>query len=223
MTGNHQEIIEYKGIFYLQENGKKVKFKPWLGDLFSFLYDPIMEKSIFPKKFQASMETHIQFLQNQYSDFHDKSVLELAVGSGSTSELLPADNSYTGIDISEGLLKKARKKFLEAGFQNFQLYLCGAEEIPLKENIFEVCICNLSLNFFPDLGKVIQEMKRLLKQQGVFICSVPVPERNHKKSVIRGNLYTEKELKELLEKYSFQYKSFEIQNGALLYFQGESI
>jgi hypothetical protein len=48
--------IEKKGLQYIVENGNDVKrFKPWLGDAFSFLYDFIMENSIFPKKFGGDM------------------------------------------------------------------------------------------------------------------------------------------------------------------------
>jgi hypothetical protein len=47
------EIKKIKGINYIYHNGKKIRYKPWLGDLLSFLYDPIMEKSVFPKKFES--------------------------------------------------------------------------------------------------------------------------------------------------------------------------
>ncbi len=44
-------IIKKQGINYLRdENGKIKKYKPWLGDLFSFLYDRIMVKSLLHDK-----------------------------------------------------------------------------------------------------------------------------------------------------------------------------
>ncbi len=43
-------IIQKKGINYRLNSGRIIKQKPWLGDLLSFKYDSIMEKSIFPKK-----------------------------------------------------------------------------------------------------------------------------------------------------------------------------
>jgi hypothetical protein len=63
-------------------------------------------------------------------------------------------------------------------------------------------------------------VKRVLKDNGIFICSVPVPEKNKKQSVIRGNLLTENEIKELFERNGFEYTSYEFINGALLYFKG---
>ena len=177
---------KYNGINFLIDNGKKIKFKPWLGDMFSFLYDSIMKNSIFPKKFDASIQKHNQFLQNEYSNIHNSTILELATGSGELSKLLSSKNKFVGIDVSEGLLKIAYKKFSNLDFTDFELFLCSADRLPFQDNYFDLCICNLSLNFFPEMLKVINEIKRILKKQGSFICSVPVPERNKSKSVIRG-------------------------------------
>ncbi len=45
-------VIKKKDLCYIAESENSVKrFKPWLGDSFSFLYDFIMKSSIFPKKF----------------------------------------------------------------------------------------------------------------------------------------------------------------------------
>ena len=50
--------------YILNSNGKAIKYKPWLGDMFSFLYDSIMSKSIFPKKFNASIAKHSSILSD---------------------------------------------------------------------------------------------------------------------------------------------------------------
>ena len=219
MIKNDFNMIKRNRINFIKENGKIIRYKPWLGDFFSFLYDTIMMKSIFPKKFDASIDKHLQFLKKEYRNINNCVVLELATGTGNTSRLLPSDNKYIGVDISEGLLKIAHKNFIASGFKNFELFLCDAENLPFKDNYFDVCICNLSLNFFSDLQKVLIEIKRTLKQQGVFICSVPVPERNKKKSVIRGNLYSESDLKKIFEKNSFIFNPYIFDNGALHYFK----
>ncbi|OPL15556.1 MAG: hypothetical protein AVO39_07605 [delta proteobacterium MLS_D] len=52
MLKNGIEVINKNGLHYIVgEGGTPVTFKPWLGDTFSFLYDFIMEKSVFPGKF----------------------------------------------------------------------------------------------------------------------------------------------------------------------------
>ncbi len=211
--------IEKNGINYLVKNGSKVKFKPWLREMFSFLYDSIMSRSVFPKKLEASIEKHTVFLKNEYMNIRNSNVLELGTGSGNLSRSLPRDNRYTGIDISRSLLRIAYKKFTKAGFKNPKLFLCSSEELPFEDMFYDICICNLSLNFFGDLDNVVKEIKRSLKKHGVFICCVPVPERKKNKDIIRGKLYSENELKEIFEKNGFSFIPLDLNNGALFYFK----
>ena len=59
MLKNGKKAIENKGLYYIVEDGgRPLKFKPWLGDAFSFLYDFIMKSSIFPKKFGGDIPSH---------------------------------------------------------------------------------------------------------------------------------------------------------------------
>lgn len=106
----------------------------------------------------------------------------------------------------------------EAGFKDFELYASSAEQLPFSDNIFDIIVCNLSLNFFEDLNTVIRELTRVLKKQRTFICIVPVPERNKKQSSIRGKLYSEEQLNKLFTSYKFEFCPHEFKNGALLYF-----
>jgi SAM-dependent methyltransferase len=215
------ETLTKNGICYLSVNGKARRYTPWLGDLFSFFYDSIMEKSVFPKKLGASFDKHMDFIRTVLSEVHNASVLEIGTGSGSLSELLPPDNRYTGSDISEGLLRIGLKKFVRKGFADISMVLCGAEDLLFEENSFDLCVCNLTLNFIGDIERAVAQIRSVLKSGGVFLCSVPVPERNTKKSIIRGRLLTEKELKSLFESAGFRFTSFKVSNGAILYFKGE--
>ena len=218
---NEKDIstIKKQGINYLVEgNGKIKKFKPWLGDIFSFLYDRIMEKSIFPKLFNGDISKHFEILKREFKDIHDKEVLEIATGSGTISEVLPNDNKYVGIDISKGLLKKAYSRFKAKGFQNFELYNTSAEILPFDENTFDFAVCNLSLNFFDNIELLLHDLRRMLKTNSTFFCSVPIPERKPEKSKIHGTLYSEKELNEIFAKYDFDFESKPYENGAVLYF-----
>ncbi len=212
-------IIKKKGINYLFLDGGQENPQPWIGDFFSSLYDGIMKKSVFPKKFNASMDKHYEFLAHELGGFHKKRVLELATGSGSIANILSNDNSYYGIDISKGLLKIALKKFKKAGFREAEFYLTNAEFLPFIDKVFDLCICNLSLNFFSDLEMVLLEMRRVLKKGGIFFASVPVPERNETGSRIIGNLYSEEELHDLFIKNGFIFTAYKYENGTLLYFR----
>lgn len=213
-------VIKKKNLCYIAENEDSVKrFKPWLGDAFSFLYDFIMKNSIFPKKFGGDMRNHYKILGQELKGIHGKRILELATGSGSAVNFLPNDNQYTGTDISSRLLRKAVKNFRAAGFKEAEFYVTSADDLPFDDNIFSICLCILSLNFFNDVEKAFQEIKRVLLPDALFICSVPVPERNRLQSTIRGTLYSEEELGRICQEQGFRLESFPNENGTLLYFR----
>lgn len=220
MLKNGIKVINKKGLNYIVEDeGRVLKFKPWLGDAFSFLYDFIMEKSIFPKKFGGDMNRHYEILRKELQDVHEKRILELATGSGSAIYFLPNDNRYTGTDISPGLLRKAVKLFNNAGFKNAELYVTSADALPFDNSIFDVVLCILSLNFFDDIKRVFHEVKRVAAPGAICICSVPVPERNKLQSTIRGILYSEEDLERICKENGFIFESIPVENGALLYFR----
>ncbi len=214
------QIIKKKDLCYIVKGESSVKqFKPWLGDSFSFLYDFIMKSSIFPKKFGGDMSKHYEILSQELKGVHGKRVLELATGSGSAVNFLPNDNQYTGTDISPGLLRKAVKSFRSAGFKNVEFYVASSDNLPFDDNHFNIVLCILSLNFFNDVNKVFQEIKRVTVPDAIFICSVPIPERNKLQSTIRGTLYSEEELARICKEHGFSYESIPFENGALLYFR----
>jgi len=214
------EVINKSGLHYIVENGDKfLKFKPWLGDAFSFLYDFIMKNSIFPKKFGGDINQHYEILSKELKDIHEKRVLELASGSGSAVNFLPNDNHYTGTDISPGLLKKALNNFSNAGFKKASFYVTNANDLPFDDNLFDIVLCILSLNFFDDINNVFQEVKRVAAPAAVLICSVPVPERKKVQSTIRGNLYSEEELERMCRETGLVYEAIPSENGALLYYR----
>lgn len=216
------KITEKNGINHLlDDNNKLIKNKPWLGDLYSFLYDRIMEKSVFPKKFNASIEKHYKILGKIFENINDKIIVELATGSGDAIKFLNNNNIYAGVDISLGLLRLAKKKFDQYGFTRFELYRADACETPFQDNTFDIAISNLSLNFFQNIDKFLLELHRILKPNGIFYCSVPIPEREKLKGIIHGTLYKLDDLKRLFKDKNFNFEPFPHENGALLYFKAK--
>jgi len=214
------QITKKGKLFYIVEDrGRVMKFRPWLGDSFAFLYDFIMRKSVFPKKFGGDIETHYEILTEELAGVHNKQVLELGTGSGSAVHFLKNENRYTGTDISPGLLKQAANRFLKAGFPNPEFYVVSADDLPFAENIFDVCLCILSLNFIGNVKEAFRETNRVLRPNGMFVCSVPVPERNRLGSKINGVLYSETELEKISRETGFHFEPISCDNGALLYFR----
>jgi len=214
------QIIKKGELHYIVGSGNRlIRYKPWLGDSFSFLYDFIMSNSVFPKKFGGDIQKHYNVLTQQLAGSHGRQVLELGTGSGSTVHFLNSDNHYTGTDVSPGLLKQAAKRFIKSGFPDPEFYVVGADDLPFESNIFDLCLCILSLNFIGNVEIVFQEVSRVLLPDGVLVCSVPVPERNRLQSTIRGVLYPETELETICQEYGFKFERIPCENGALLYFK----
>ena len=127
----------------------------------------------------------------------------------------------TCTDISPGLLRLAVKSFRAHRFQDVEFYVADAAGLPFSDRSFDVALCHLSMNFFPDLRTFVGEVNRVLKPGGVFYGSVPVPERKNPKAVIHGRLYSENELQDIFENCGFAFAPKAQANGALLYFQAD--
>jgi len=214
------EIAKRGGICYVvASSGRLVRFKPWLGDSLAFLYDFSMGRFVFPRQLGADIEKHYDILARELATVHGRQILELGTGSGSAVHFLASDNTYTGTDVSPGLLRLAAKRFVGAGFASPEFYLVSGADLPFEGGTFDLCLCILSLNFIGHVEKVFEEVNRVLRTGGMLVCSVPVPERNRLQSTINGVLHSEAELTRMCEVQGLGYERIAGENGALLYFR----
>jgi arsenite methyltransferase len=91
-------------------------------------------------------------------------VLRLAGEVGSTGFIY-------GIDISDGMLEKARINAEKLGIHNVQFMKCELEKIPLPGGIVDLIISNCTINHARDKQAVWNEIFRLLKKGGRFVVS----------------------------------------------------
>jgi ubiquinone/menaquinone biosynthesis C-methylase UbiE len=95
-------------------------------------------------------------------------VLEVGIGTGRSLKHYPLSCTITGIDNSEGMLEKARKKAKD--MKNVTLLLMDAEHLDFPDNSFDYVVTSFVLCTIPDPVKALKEMRRVLKQSGELIA-----------------------------------------------------
>lgn len=101
-------------------------------------------------------------------------ILEVGCGDGTlwTDNLpeLPPDIHITLSDISEGMLRDTRRAIGTADTRfSFEAFDCHS--IPYENSSFDLVIANHVLFYCDDIQKVCHEICRILKPDGVFLCS----------------------------------------------------
>ena len=71
-----------------------------------------------------------------------------------------------GIDITEGMVKKAQTGAGEAGVKNTEFRQGYGEKLPVEDGWADVVISNGVLNLMPDKRTALSEMARVLKPEG---------------------------------------------------------
>lgn len=99
-------------------------------------------------------------------------ILELGCGDGSLwmNPSLPKDIHITLSDLSEGMIRDA-KRTIGAGDPRFCFQVFDAHNIPFPAQSFDLVIANHMLFYCNDIPKICNEVKRVLKPDGKFLCS----------------------------------------------------
>lgn len=109
------------------------------------------------------------------------------LGSGRGTDVMrlaetAGDSGFVyGIDISEGMVQKARSTAERLGISNVRFIKSPLEKINLDDNIADLVISNCTINHSSDKQSVWNEVFRILKKGGRFVVSDiyslhPIPE-----------------------------------------------
>jgi arsenite methyltransferase len=99
------------------------------------------------------------------------------LGSGKGTDVLRLSDEVGekgfvyGIDISEGMLEKARMNAQKFGIKNVEFLNSTLESITLDNQIADLVISNCTINHSADKQKVWNEIFRILKRGGRFVVS----------------------------------------------------
>jgi len=114
--------------------------------------------------------------------------IDLGSGRGTDvirlSDIVGENGFVYGIDISDGMIEKARITADKFGKTNVKFIKSELENIPLSDNIANLIISNCTINHASDKQKVWNEIYRLLKNDGRFVISdiysiEKVPDKYH--------------------------------------------
>jgi demethylmenaquinone methyltransferase/2-methoxy-6-polyprenyl-1,4-benzoquinol methylase len=79
--------------------------------------------------------------------------------------------NIVGLDFSLNMLDVGRRKIAERGLdKQIELVHGNAMELPFEDNSFDYATIGFGLRNVPDLTKVLQEMKRVVKPGGKVVC-----------------------------------------------------
>ncbi len=136
----------------------------------------------------ARANLHTRFSTEEYPWFHwvfdrfdipeNACVLELGCGTGllwlENLVRVPASWKITLSDASQGMVHEAQLSLCHAGPQ-FAFAKIDAKSIPYERDKFDVVIANHMLYHVPDLGRVLSEIHRVLKPQGILYATTVGP------------------------------------------------
>ncbi len=104
----------------------------------------------------------------------DEKLLDIATGTGLASTLLAAhlpDGQVTGIDLSEGMLEKAKLRAQNMGLSNVDFQRMDMTKMDLPENHFDVINASFGVFFVEDMEQLVQHVASRLKPGGRFITT----------------------------------------------------
>lgn len=105
-----------------------------------------------------------------------EAVLDIACGTGVVARLASrrmAKGHVTGLDLNKGMLAIAG--ILPSEGAPIDWIEGSALELPFPAGKFDLILCQLGLQFFPDQGRALREMRRVLTPSGRVALSVYSP------------------------------------------------
>ena len=103
-----------------------------------------------------------------------QNILEVAVGTGLAFYEMVKRNPHghnVGIDLSKGMLDKARKRLSELKGAHYVLRIGTAFDLPMENESIDLLMNNYMFDLIPyaDMDKVLEEFKRVFKKGGRLI------------------------------------------------------
>ena len=119
------------------------------------------------EEFRYKIEPEI-FSFAQFTRFKDKKVLEIGVGAGTDFlQWVRAGSQAYGIDLTNEAIKNVQERLNIYGLSAKELKIADAENLPYKDNFFDLVYSWGVIHHSPDTLKCIKEIIRVVRPEGV--------------------------------------------------------
>lgn len=124
------------------------------------------------EKYSTNPLTWFEWMFSQYQINDNDKVLEIGCGNGNlwlkNKNKIPKANILLS-DVSQGMIDDAKRGSEDMPNIQFQCFDC--HHIPYDDNTFDIIIANHVLFYVKDIKETLNEIKRVLKDDGTFYCS----------------------------------------------------
>lgn len=97
-------------------------------------------------------------------------VLDAATGTGlvaiEAAQIVGSQGEVRGVDLSPGMLDRARKKIKALGLTNIEVRLGDIERVEFLENFFDTILCCSALIYLENIPAMLHQWHRFLKPRG---------------------------------------------------------
>lgn len=152
-------------------------------------------------------EDYIQLLDKFAEKVESGKVLDAGCGPGRDTEYLTEKGlEATGVDLAEGMIKHAEKN------KKGDFHIMDIKNLEFPRNEFEGLWCNTVMHFFPpeEMPEVLDELKRVTKEKGVFYVSFKIGEgtfmRERYGSEVKQYLIPEEKARKMLNERGLKIK-----------------
>ena len=125
------------------------------------------------KKYSVNKQGFGNWIFSNYQIGEGMSVLELGCGTGEMwlgkDDTIKRCSGLILSDISEGMLSAAKSALRD--YDRIEYSIADIQDIPFSDKEFDVVIANMMLYHVPDLDRGLQEVCRVLKDNGSFYCA----------------------------------------------------
>lgn len=127
----------------------------------------------FHDKYSTNQQGFGNWIVSYYDIKEDAKVLELGCGTGSTwlghKETIAKCGELILTDFSEGMLETTKETLRD--YKGIEYKQADIQNLPFEDDSFDVVIANMMLYHVPDIDKAMKEVRRVLKDDGVFYCA----------------------------------------------------